>query len=277
LAALAELGRNLVWIWFLWRNLRALREKTDRPTAWVFSVAGLSTLAVLAVASHIIALFYPTPAELLDRRGFPALFAVAGMVLVEQFYRNSSARNAGASSICAWRWAASSSSTFICFRKRCCWRHLAGWLDCARRGECLAGAAAVDIAAAPRQYRHEAGDFASHGLPQRRADGLRPVSDADGGSRLLHPLRRRRMGCDSANRVPVRRRLVLLLAVFSSTVRAKLRVIWPSIFFRYRYDYREEWLRFTSMLTEGEPDTQVYDRSLQAMARLVDSPAARSG
>jgi putative PEP-CTERM system histidine kinase len=68
--------------------------------------------------------------------------------------------------------------------------------------------------------------------------------------------------------------LVLLLAVFSSTVRAKLRVYLAKHFFRYRYDYREEWLRFTSMLTEGEPDAQVYDRSLQAMARLVDSPAA---
>jgi len=68
--------------------------------------------------------------------------------------------------------------------------------------------------------------------------------------------------------------LVLFLAVFSSTVRAKLRVLLAKHFFRYRYDYREEWLRFTSMLTEGEPDAQVYDRSLQAMARLVDSPAA---
>lgn len=68
--------------------------------------------------------------------------------------------------------------------------------------------------------------------------------------------------------------LVLLMAVFSSMVRAKLRVYLAKHFFRYRYDYREEWLRFTSMLTEGEPDAQVHDRSLQAIARLVDSPAA---
>jgi putative PEP-CTERM system histidine kinase len=53
-----------------------------------------------------------------------------------------------------------------------------------------------------------------------------------------------------------------------------VRVFLSKHFFRYRYDYREEWLRFTSMLTEGDPGSQVYERSLQAMARLVESPQA---
>ena len=48
-------------------------------------------LAILAVASHVVALAFSNP-RLSYWIGavYPALFAVAGMVLVEQFYRNSS-------------------------------------------------------------------------------------------------------------------------------------------------------------------------------------------
>lgn len=46
----------------------------------------------------------------------------------------------------------------------------------------------------------------------------------------------------------------LVIVVFSGAMRAKLRVFVGKHFFSYRYDYREEWLRFTSMLsTHGSP------------------------
>jgi putative PEP-CTERM system histidine kinase len=68
--------------------------------------------------------------------------------------------------------------------------------------------------------------------------------------------------------------VLLLVVFFSGEARARVRVFLSKHFFRYRYDYREEWLRFTSLLTEGDPGSQVYERSLQAMARLVESPRA---
>jgi putative PEP-CTERM system histidine kinase len=43
-------------------------------------------------------------------------------------------------------------------------------------------------------------------------------------------------------------------------------------FFSYYYDYREEWLRFTRTLSEGEPGIQMRERSIEAIAELVDSP-----
>ena len=49
-AALAELGRNLVWVWFLWRNLRALRAKTEATDTLAFLGHGLGGLAIVAVA-----------------------------------------------------------------------------------------------------------------------------------------------------------------------------------------------------------------------------------
>ncbi len=67
--------------------------------------------------------------------------------------------------------------------------------------------------------------------------------------------------------------VVLLFVILSSgTLRARLKVFLSKNFFSYHYDYREEWLRFTRTLSEGEPGVQLYERSIQAIAELVDSP-----
>ena len=66
--------------------------------------------------------------------------------------------------------------------------------------------------------------------------------------------------------------LLLLVMMFSGTLRARLKVFLSKNFFNYRYDYREEWLRFTRTLSEGEPGIQLRERSIQAIAELVDSP-----
>jgi putative PEP-CTERM system histidine kinase len=65
--------------------------------------------------------------------------------------------------------------------------------------------------------------------------------------------------------------LVLLLAVFfSGTLRSWLKVFISKHFFSYNYDYREEWLRFTRTLSEGEH--ALGERAVQALAQLVESP-----
>ena len=66
--------------------------------------------------------------------------------------------------------------------------------------------------------------------------------------------------------------LLLLVILFSGTLRSRLKVFLSKNFFSYHYDYREEWLRFTRTLSEGEPGIQVRERSIQAIAELVDSP-----
>jgi len=65
--------------------------------------------------------------------------------------------------------------------------------------------------------------------------------------------------------------LLLFVVLFSGTLRARLKIFLSKNFFSYRYDYREEWLRFTRILSEGEPGVQLYERSIQAIAELVDS------
>ena len=59
--------------------------------------------------------------------------------------------------------------------------------------------------------------------------------------------------------------LALMVLALSGSVRAKLRVFLGKHFFRYRYDYREEWLRFTKTLSANSAELQ------------GDSPAAIQG
>ncbi|MHB1231447.1 MAG: XrtA/PEP-CTERM system histidine kinase PrsK [Burkholderiales bacterium] len=67
---------------------------------------------------------------------------------------------------------------------------------------------------------------------------------------------------------------VLFAVLFSGALRARLKVFLSKHFFNYKYDYREEWLRFTHTLSAGEPGMKLRERSLQAVAELMDSPAA---
>ena len=68
--------------------------------------------------------------------------------------------------------------------------------------------------------------------------------------------------------------LILFLLLFSGALRARLKVLLSKHFFSYKYDYREEWLRFTYTLSAGEPGVNLRESSLRAVAELVDSPAA---
>jgi putative PEP-CTERM system histidine kinase len=66
--------------------------------------------------------------------------------------------------------------------------------------------------------------------------------------------------------------LMMIAMFFSGTVRAQIKLFLSRNFFTFHYDYREEWLRFTRMLSEGQPGIQLRERSIQAIAELVDSP-----
>jgi putative PEP-CTERM system histidine kinase len=64
--------------------------------------------------------------------------------------------------------------------------------------------------------------------------------------------------------------LVLLLA--SGQMRARLRVFLGKNFFRYRYDYRVEWLRFTAMLSSKSTPQEVGQLVVRGLADMVESP-----
>ena len=65
--------------------------------------------------------------------------------------------------------------------------------------------------------------------------------------------------------------LLLAGVLFSGSLRAKLKVYINKNFYNAIFDYREEWLRFTRALSEDGP--ALGERTIQALAQLVESRA----
>ncbi len=66
--------------------------------------------------------------------------------------------------------------------------------------------------------------------------------------------------------------LLLFALMFSGQMRARMRVFLSKHFFNYKYDYRDEWLKFIGALASEEPGPGLGEHVLQAMAAIVDSP-----
>ncbi|MBK1704661.1 XrtA/PEP-CTERM system histidine kinase PrsK [Halochromatium glycolicum] len=65
--------------------------------------------------------------------------------------------------------------------------------------------------------------------------------------------------------------VLLALVLFSGSVRARLRVFLSKHFFHYKYDYREEWLRLTGMLSGEDQAIPFHERCVGAISELVES------
>jgi putative PEP-CTERM system histidine kinase len=65
----------------------------------------------------------------------------------------------------------------------------------------------------------------------------------------------------------------LSLLALSGAARAKLRVWVGKNFFRYRYDYRHEWLRFTNTLSTKCSPQEVGGLVIRGLADMLESPA----
>ena len=68
---------------------------------------------------------------------------------------------------------------------------------------------------------------------------------------------------------------LFLTTFFSGTFRARLRVFVSKHFFTHQFDYREEWLRFTSALTQADPEEHYFETGIRAMAGLLSSPGGQ--
>ena len=66
--------------------------------------------------------------------------------------------------------------------------------------------------------------------------------------------------------------IVLLVLAMSGSVRASLRVFLGKHFFRYRYDYREEWLKFTHTLSDRYSPQDMGQRVIRGLADMLESP-----
>ena len=67
--------------------------------------------------------------------------------------------------------------------------------------------------------------------------------------------------------------VVLGVLLFSGSTRAWVKVIVGKHFFSYRYDYREEWLRFTAMLSSRRSPQETGTMIVRGLAGMVECPA----
>jgi putative PEP-CTERM system histidine kinase len=65
--------------------------------------------------------------------------------------------------------------------------------------------------------------------------------------------------------------LVLAVLLFSAQLRAELRVFLSKHFFKYKYDYRNEWLRFMRTLGGSEEEAPLRQRVIRGIGQIVES------
>lgn len=66
--------------------------------------------------------------------------------------------------------------------------------------------------------------------------------------------------------------IVLMILSLSGSVRAKLRVFLGKHFFRYRFDYRDEWLKFTRTLSAKNSPQEMGQQVIRGLADMLESP-----
>jgi putative PEP-CTERM system histidine kinase len=66
---------------------------------------------------------------------------------------------------------------------------------------------------------------------------------------------------------------LLVVLMVSSSLRARLRVFVGKHFFSYRFDYREQWLQFTTLLSAGGSPEAVGQQVIRGLANMVECAA----
>lgn len=65
--------------------------------------------------------------------------------------------------------------------------------------------------------------------------------------------------------------LFLLVLMFSTQVRAELKVFLAKHFYRNKYEYREEWLKFTQTLSQNQDSARFRETIVKAIANILNS------
>lgn len=66
--------------------------------------------------------------------------------------------------------------------------------------------------------------------------------------------------------------LSLALLLFSQRIRSRWKVLLNKHFYPYKYDYRDEWLRFIRTISSSEDDQSFYLKTITSIAQIIDSP-----
>ncbi|GAB5414312.1 MAG: PEP-CTERM system histidine kinase PrsK [Congregibacter sp.] len=251
----AELVRNCAWLMFLLQLLsfqksgNTWRWARRRWLPWFFAAIGLAVgvVALRPLSPHITWL---TPKAAADTVLLLWLaVAVAGLLLIEQLYRNARAEERWGIKFLCLGLGALFAYDFVMYAEALLFRTLTAQVWQARGVVTALIVPWLLIASARnRNWRmdiHVSRQVAFHSVTLF-ATGLYLIAMSIIGYYIKY------LGVNWGGVLQVSflasSSALLFTLLFSGTVRARLRVLLSKHFFSYRYDYREEWLRFTEQL-----------------------------
>lgn len=272
----AELAKQLAWIYFLVGVLGAARERRLAPLVrfgpGVVGIAALACGALVRDAEQVLAGVLS-----LSRIMFVSCLALAilGFVLVEQTMRNTRERQFWAAKL-VWLAAGAVFAYDVAMFSVC---YVLGGIEenmWSARGPALACVVPVLGVGLERVRRFEPRALMSQKLALYTTSvivaGVYLVFVAFAGYYV------RGLGGTWGTALQIVLVFVSLLGLaavtFSSTARARVRVELAKHLYPYKYDYRTEWLDLTERLTRDREGSSLALRSVDAFARLA---RARSG
>lgn len=283
LMQLTEAARNAAWLFMLLKLIGLRLQGTDHVLAsnrWIpwFVVGFCGIVMVLVGAEFLVELFSPIY-DLSLYANFSTWIAmsVAGLLLLEQFFRNSNESELWATKHLCLGLGILFAFDFFMYAEALLFRQLDRNLWEAR-GIVTTMAAVLMTISISRTDRSDAIDqvrgihlsrhVAFHSLTLMvsgiylitmalAAYFIRYLGGSWGGVLQIAFL------CASG--------LTLIVLLFSGQIRARARVWLSKNFFSYKYDYRLEWLQFTQTLASGNND--IPENVTRAVANLAKSPA----
>ena len=276
LVVAAELLRGVLWLWFLLAILAHGRATSARRFLRVATVL----VAVFGVAMAVLlGLVFSGQAAVSPRIGFDLriftflAFSLLGLVLVEQLFRNTPLAERWAIKYLCLGLGGLFAFDFYLYSDAFLLHDISPAIWTAR-GYINVMVVPLILVSAARNPLWSLDVHVSRGFVFHTATllgaGLYLLAMAGGGYYI------RLYGGEWGGLVQLvfffAAGMLLVVLLFSGQMRARLRVFLSKHFFNYRYDYREEWLRFIDSLSSEELDQDLRRRVIQAMAQIVESP-----
>jgi putative PEP-CTERM system histidine kinase len=274
---LLEIARSWGWLFFLLQLLKSLQSEGKPALAWPDSAQRVvSVLAVLLAASILLAPTLAAPAQrqivfFLNLLA-PLTLAVAGMALVEQLYRSTRAGERWSIKFLCLGVGGLFVYDFFLYSHALLFRQLdpALWLARGMVDAMVMPLITISAARNPQWALVAVSRRLAFHTATLLGAGLYLLGMAAAGYYL------RAVGGSWGALLQTvfffGAILLLAIIIFSGTLRARLRVFLSKHFYSYRYDYREEWLKFTRSLGEQDTQASVEVRCIEAIAHLVESP-----
>jgi len=273
LVFLADLLRDAAWLTFLWLVLWMSHSTAGSANLRVLSVAGILLLSVL-LGQVVLLLARPLSEIIQWVLAGKVMLTIGALVLIEHLYRATAADKRWAVKYLCLAAGALFVYDFILFSDALLFLGINQTLWDAR-GYVNALVVPLIAVSAARNPHWSLDVYVSRGVVLHGSALLMA-----GGYLLLMAAAGfylRRFGGEWGavlQAVFLFAAVLLLVALLvSGQLRASLKVFLSKHFFNYRYDYREEWLRFIHTLAGSEEP--LPERVIRAMGGIVESPGGQ--